>query len=316
MLQDPIGVLSSVGGVVDTLTAVLVGAPATTQPTYSVVYEHADGRISEAVGLLTGSTAVSMLTGSSGDRKVSAVHIYNTDTASVTVTLAKTVAGVSYPLVKQAIPVGGVLHWSKDRGVEVLTAAGVASAETVGAVVAGIGVTAVESGNGPYRKTRLTLVNCPITLTDALAYAGLKLYDFPDGRLRILDCVASLTFTTHSAILTTLNGGVTCSWGIGSVTASSITLATTMMNMLPGSGESVKAFTSSTVIDVAPTAVTGILAAVSGAQLGAILDGTATAVDLYLNVSAPNNAGGDIDGDASLLVNGTIEITWVNGGDL
>lgn len=311
--MNPVAVLGSVGGVVDTLTAVLALAPATTQPSYSVIYKENDGTIKEETGLLTGVTAVAMLSGNSPSRTVLSVHIYNTDTAAVTATLKKTVSGTAYPRVNQAIPVNGLLRWTQEKGVEVITAAGAASAETVGAVVAGVGVVAVESGNGPYRKVLLTLTNTVLSLTDALAYVGLKIYDLPAGRLRIIDCVTNLTFTTKTAIATTLNSGVTVSHGIGSVIASSITLATTMMNMMPGSGESVKSFTSGTTIDVANTSVRGVLAAVAAAQVGAILDGGAgSPVDVYLNIGVPTVT--DIDGDATVWVNGTIELTYINGG--
>lgn len=175
-------------------------------------------------------------------------------------------------------------------------------------------ITADECGVGALRQTVLTLTNVPITITDALAYASVKLYDMPAGRLQFLDCVASLAFTTTSTIASTLNSGVTCSWGIGTAAASNVTLATTMMNLLPGSGESVKSFTSSTTINVASATVTGFLAAVSAAQLGAIIDGTSTDPDIYLNVSVPT--GTDINADATLTVSGTITLTWLNGGDV
>jgi hypothetical protein len=185
---------------------------------------------------------------------------------------------------------------------------------TVGTVVALAGLTVEEAGFGAMRQTTLTFSNVSLTLTDALAYLGTKIYDFPEGRIHVFDCTASLTFTTASAIATTLNSGVTVQWGIGSATASATTLATTMQNFMPGSGETPKTFTSSTTINVAPATATGILAAVSAAQLAAKIDGTSTAADVFLNLAV--GTGTDIDGDATILVNGTILLTWVNGGDI
>lgn len=187
--------------------------------------------------------------------------------------------------------------------------------DQVGTIVSKAGLSCVEyGGSGIIRKTVFTLAAMSITIPDATAYVGQQLYDFPAGRIRILGCCSSLAFTTTSTIASTLNSGVTVSYGIGTVTASSTTLATTMMNAMPGSGETVKTFTSSTTINVAGTTVTGILAAVSAAQLGALIDGTATAADLYLNLAVPT--GTDIDADATVTVTGSIELTWINEGDV
>lgn len=306
--------LATLNGTGESLTAVLSSAITTNNPNYSVTYK-SNGIPADAVGTLTGTTAKTLLAGIDGPaRVVEAVHIYNADTVAVVVTLKKVVSAGTYSLVSVTIPVGGTLRWTQERGVELVTAGGGSASETVGAVVSGIGVTASESGFGNFRQTLLTLAAVPLTITDALAYAGIKLYDFPAGRLRIIDCLTSLAFTTTSTIASTLNSGVTCSYGIGSVVASNATLATTMMNMMPGSGESVKTFTSSTTINVASATVTGVLAAVAAAQHGAILDGTSTPVDLYLNVAVPTDT--DIDADATITISGTVLITWINGGDI
>lgn len=295
----------------DSIVAVLAAAVATTEPVYSVVWT-GDGGPANPVGSFTGATSKTLLAGVT-PRQVESIEVYNRDTAAVSVTISKTTGGTTYPLVNVSIPVGGTLHWSQARGVEVLSTSGTTPSDSVGAIVAGIGVTAVESGFGNFRRTILTLTATPLSLTDALAYVGLKLYDFQAGRYRFLDCVASLTFTTTSVIASTLNSGVTVSWGLGTVTASSITLATTMMNLLPGSGESVKSFTSSTVINTAPATVTGFLANIAAAQLAACIDGTTTSPDLFLNIGVPTIT--DIDADATLTVSGTITLTYVNGGD-
>lgn len=71
-----------------------------------------------------------------------------------------------------------------------------------------------------------------------------------------------------------------------------------------------KTFPSSTVINVAPAAVTGVLANIAAAQVGAILDGRSTAVDLFLNLGV---AAADIDGDATVTITGTVAVTWIKG---
>lgn len=305
--------ISVLNGSGDSLSAVLSGAPATTQPSYSVLWS-GDGGPANPVGLLTGVTDKELLAGVGGrPREVQEVLIYNADTSEVQPTISKISGGVTYPLVKGTIPVGGTLRWRQD-GLTILNSGASTPTGDIGAVVSGLGLTAVETGSGPLRRTVITLTDTPMTITNALAYAGLKLYDFPAGRLRIINCLTSLTFTTTSAIAGTLNSGATVSHGIGSVTASSITLATTMMNMMPGSGEAVNDFTSSTTINVASDVATGKLAAVAGAQHGAILDGTGTPIDMFLNLGLAD--ADEIDADATLLINGTIQVTWINGGDL
>lgn len=186
--------------------------------------------------------------------------------------------------------------------------------DTVGTVVSKAGLSCVEyGGNGIVRKTVFTLTAVAMTITDALAYASQQLYDFPEGNIHFHGCVANIAMTTTSAPASTLNSGATISWGIGTAAASSLTLATTMMNAMPGSGESVNTFTSSTTVNVAATADKGVLAHTAAARGLAGADGTGTAVDLYLNIAVPTNT--EIDADATVTITGTIELTWINEGD-
>lgn len=178
----------------------------------------------------------------------------------------------------------------------------------VGTVQALSGLSVEEFGFGNARQTRLTLVNVPLSITDALAYSGQKLYTFPEGIIYFKGCTGSIAFTTTSAIASTLNSGVTVQWGLGSATASATTLATTMINMLTGTGVSPATFTSSTVINVAPATATAYF---SGAA--AKLDGTGTAIAMYLNLAL--GTATDIDADATLVANGTITFTWEPHGD-
>jgi len=182
------------------------------------------------------------------------------------------------------------------------------SANQVGTVVAKSGLTHEEYGSHILRQTLFKFTNMSITITDALAYASQQLYDFPLGRIHVLACVASITLTTTSAIASTLNSGVAVAWGLGSAAASSTTLATTMMNFAPGSGESVNTLTSSTTINVASAQDNAFLAATNAAQIAAVVDGTSTAADLFLNLAVPTAT--DIDADATVAVNGRALITW------
>lgn len=305
-----IAVLNDAG---DSITIELAAAVASVQPKWGLIWK-GEGGPANPVGATNGITPVNMLVGVTGKpREVESLSVYNEDTAAVDVIIKMVVDGTGYVKVNATIPVAGTLSWSKETGPVILNSLGSTPSDAVGAVVAGIGVVAVESGSGNFRRTVLTLTNTPLTITNALAYAGLKLHDMPAGRIKFLDCVTSLAFTTTSALAGTLNAEATVSYGIGSATASATTLATTMMDLMPGSGEAVKEFTSSETINVPSDVVTGFLAAVAAAQLGAILDGTTTPVDIFLNVALAD--ADEIDGDATLVVNGTITLTWVNGGD-
>lgn len=163
-------------------------------------------------------------------------------------------------------------------------------------------------GYGPHIKTTLLLDGVGITITDALAYAGLKIYDFPDGILRVVDAAGALTLTTTSAIASTLNAAAVVSWGLGTVTASSLTLATTMIDILPGSGGTLPAFAASSTINVASATDIDYMKHADAQDTGAVWDGSSTAKDMYLNLAVPTNT--EIDADATVEVNGKLVIVW------
>jgi hypothetical protein len=177
-------------------------------------------------------------------------------------------------------------------------------ASGAGAVVEALApyVRAVESGD-VVKQTLLTLTDLPQALPNATQYVGTKLYDFPEGRILVLGVTATLQETTRSAIASTLNGGKTGAASLGTATASSTTLNSTMADLLPST-----AWVSSATIDVAGTAVTGAL------EASAHFDGTGTAKDLYLNAAVVTD--GDVDADADISWSGSIRITWINLGDL
>ncbi len=163
-------------------------------------------------------------------------------------------------------------------------------------------VTAKHVQLGPFCVTTLTLDNVAQSVVNGTEYQGTKIYDFPQGRISILGVTATLQQKTTSAIASTINSGVTGAVGLGTATASATTLASTMVDLLPST-----AFTSSTTINVAGTAVSGALA--SAAQF----DGTTTAKDIYLNSAYATTT--DVDGNGTQTWSGTVVITWVNLGD-
>lgn len=176
------------------------------------------------------------------------------------------------------------------------------SADSLGAKN-GATVTVQEYGNGVFNKTVLTFTNLPLTVRDTQVGGGVKVYDFPAGRIQRMGGSGSIAMTTTSVLASTLNAGVTCNWGMGSTTQASATLATTEQDFLQ-----VTNITSSATINVA-----GAASNAPGAAVLAALDGTATAIDLFLNVAVATAT--DIDADATVLINGTATILWANAGD-
>jgi hypothetical protein len=178
-----------------------------------------------------------------------------------------------------------------------------AAAREAGLAPPKAGLTAVTSGRGGSFRTVFTFNAMQIAVTDALAYASQKIFDFTEGKIRIKGGTAKLQFAVLTARASTINDNASLTWGLGSAAASSATLATTMQNVLN---------TTTRTLDGATTA----LSTASTADLAAAqtLDGSATPVDLYLNVAFAT--GTDIDADGTLAVTGTITVLWEHWGDI
>ena len=151
---------------------------------------------------------------------------------------------------------------------------------------------------GSFNVTKLTLDNVPQTVVNGTEYQGTKIYTFPEGRILVLGVTATLQQKTTSALASTLNASSTGAIALGTATASSTTLSTTMADLLPST-----AFTSSATVNVAGTAVSAALA--SSAQF----DGTSAAKAMYLNTAYATTT--DVDGNATQTISGTINIVWV-----
>lgn len=163
-------------------------------------------------------------------------------------------------------------------------------------------VSALHEQFGPFVKTTLKLDNVAQSIVNGTEYQGTKIFDFPAGRILVQGVTATLQQKTTSTLASTLNASSTGAISLGTVTASSTTLATTMVDLLPST-----AFTSSATINVAGTAVSAALAA------SAQFDGTSTAKDVYLNTAYATTA--DVDGNATQTISGTVVIVWVQLGD-
>ncbi len=173
--------------------------------------------------------------------------------------------------------------------------------------VAAATVVAAESGFGPFHQTVLSLTNLAMSINQAHVGGGTKIYTFPEGIVTVIAASATVTPTTTSAILSTLNGSKTLSVGVGSVltaTQDSGTLATTEQDL-------VNAFsaTSSATINIAGTAGSGYTSATTLLKY----DGHTTAQAIYLNCGVPTAS--DIDANATTTWSGTVTIVWVYAGD-
>ena len=160
----------------------------------------------------------------------------------------------------------------------------------------------VHKKTGPLVQSVFTLTDLAQTVVNGTEYQGTKLYDFPQGRIFVLGVTASIAQKTTSDIATTLNSGVTGALGLGTATASNVSLTSTMVDLLPST-----AFTTSATINVAGTAATAALAA------AAQFDGTTTAKSMFINTAYATTT--DVDADATQTLTGTVTVTWLNLGD-
>ena len=179
------------------------------------------------------------------------------------------------------------------------------TAHTAGiGAAAGTGVVAAESGFGNFKTTTLTLTDVEVPLVDEagqIAYGGLKIYDFPQGYIYTVSALTDLAVTKSSA-------GVNDDWdgdfGLGTVTAANdADLTSTEQDVLPKTAT--------------PQATAGATTAdgVSTATEQAILDGTGTAKDLFINFLV-DDADHDVTSTpCNLILNGTIVLNWVFMGD-
>ena len=101
-----------------TIQAVLSGAVAANQPHYWVDYiDTADDAVGQSNGTLNSTTDVNIVSApSSGDRLVRQIHIYNADSASVTVTVKTDAGGTERNLITMALTAGQALIYNSASG--------------------------------------------------------------------------------------------------------------------------------------------------------------------------------------------------------
>ena len=162
----------------------------------------------------------------------------------------------------------------------------------------GSGVAVSQAFTAPQTAT-FTFKAQSITMTDqttAGSQGALKFCTFPAGNINILGATSDLAISRVGTALTATSAVV---GAIGSVTVGTgdATLTSTEANIIP-----------STAATLAAGAGT-----MKGESTGAVtLDGTSTAVDLYLNFATPDTGS---TGNDALLVTGTIRVFYINTGD-
>lgn len=174
------------------------------------------------------------------------------------------------------------------------------SVNETGTIVSKSGLAATEGGFGPLRWIEFTFTNMTVTMTDeagVVLYGGQKLWDFPAGVVKFIGAVADLDILGTGNVTSTFDGD----FGVGTATASNnATLSTTEQNVLP---------TTAT-----PQAVASVTTAngFSTATEDASVDGTGTALDLYLNflVDDADHTGGGIT-----VTGGTLKVYFMLLGD-
>lgn len=169
--------------------------------------------------------------------------------------------------------------------------------------VARDGVSVEQTGHGKFRTARFTFEEARVALADeagVVAYGGIKLGDFPEGAILLFAGVADLTVTKDGPGVTATFDG---DFGVGTVVASNNnSLATTEQNIVP---------TTAT-----PQAVAGATTAKGISTAAAHIDGTAGALDIYLNFLV-DDADQDITGlgATDLVVSGDVTIHYLLIGD-
>ncbi len=166
-------------------------------------------------------------------------------------------------------------------------------------------VSAAEFTNGLWARTVLTCTALPISLADdagVAQYGGVKVYDFPAGLLCTLGGVIDGALTLPTPFIDAFTG-VTA---LGTATAGTgSTLTSTEANIL----QSTALTTAASKVAVADAVSIATALTEAGARW---VDGTTTAVDLYLNYAIADDAAHTAE---TGHFTGTITLIWTLIGD-
>lgn len=171
----------------------------------------------------------------------------------------------------------------------------------------GASVVATEYGTEILHRTLLTCTATPLTFGDEAdtgQFGGVKVYDFPAGLILFLGAVIDGSMTLTAPAIDTWIGDVGLGTAAPTDHASGVNAAGTALL------DSV-----STTIAVAKVGnIDAVSKATALTESGARhVDGTGTAIDLFLNLLIDDN--GAHDNTITGAFNGTIQVTWINLGD-
>lgn len=174
----------------------------------------------------------------------------------------------------------------------------------VGAAVAAK-CSAVEYGIGPLHQTVLTLAMTGSNDLDLAGNAdnsiGVKIYDFPAGRILVLGVTVNLSVTVNDAFNASTDDVFELSLGSADATqAANGALTGTETDLLA----------LQTLDTVSNTVLTHTVGAALAAS--AHFDGTSSALDMYVNAAVLNASTSKA---VTIAITGTVTITWLQLGD-
>ena len=178
----------------------------------------------------------------------------------------------------------------------------------VPAAASAAGVSCIVEKVGPLASLKFTLAAVDLDVTDAGgsgSSASLKIFDFVAGALFPLASRQDYTLTDETGDTNLISGGVgdaVFQLALGSVAADAGdgTLTSTEVDFAPVSG------------NITNAAGVGALSATKVGGVGAVIDGTSTAADLYLNWSGTATT---IDANGVIAITGTITLLVLLLGD-
>lgn len=179
-----------------------------------------------------------------------------------------------------------------------------------GAIVSKAGLSVKETGYGKSRRTEIVFRDVSYSVVDDAGVVGLvcnKIYDFAPGAILVKGAVADLTVLgANPAGAKGLNtaGDWDGDFGVGTVVGAGATLASTEQNIIP-----------TTEIPQAVAFASTIKGVSTSTEAGKVLDGTGTAIDLYLNILIDDADQDATANAATLTLNGSITIDWEDLGD-
>jgi len=212
-----------------------------------------------------------------------------------TYTIPDAGASASFVMTAGAQTVGGAKTFSST----LITSSGVGAKN--GATVA-----AVEYGDGVIHQTVLTCTATPFTFGDEAGqgqYGGTKIYDFPEGLIATIGCVIDGSMTLTAPAIDAWDGDI----GLGVEAPTDHQDAANKIGQILQSTATTQAVSKVANVDAVQAAT---LLTESGARWR---DGTATAVDLFLNLLVDDNVAHD--NTITGTFTGTVTITWMNLGD-